>query len=145
MTGIAPIPTQYNGYKFRSRLEARWAIFFDELKISYQYELEGFEIASGVWYLPDFKLDDCWLEVKYRDYDDNGADEKMGLLVAEIGTPGVIVYGDPLDHLAVLYRPHFVKPGFVRTVANFLNIHNSLQAAVTARQAQFEHGSNGHA
>ena len=26
---IKPIETKYNGYRFRSRLEARWAVFFD--------------------------------------------------------------------------------------------------------------------
>ena len=29
---ITPIPTVVNGIKFRSRLEARWSIFFDGLK-----------------------------------------------------------------------------------------------------------------
>jgi hypothetical protein len=27
--GVKAIETQYNGYRFRSRLEARWAVFFD--------------------------------------------------------------------------------------------------------------------
>ena len=26
---IKAIPTEYKGYRFRSRLEARWAVFFD--------------------------------------------------------------------------------------------------------------------
>ena len=30
---IKAIETIYNGYKFRSRLEARWAVFFDEAGI----------------------------------------------------------------------------------------------------------------
>jgi hypothetical protein len=38
---IAAIQTHYNGYHFRSRLEARWAVFFDECGIRYQYEPEG--------------------------------------------------------------------------------------------------------
>ena len=49
------IQTRYGGYKFRSRLEARWAVFFDALKIEYEYEPEGFDI-DGKWYLPDFRL-----------------------------------------------------------------------------------------
>ena len=28
---IKAIETVYNGYRFRSRLEARWAVFFDAL------------------------------------------------------------------------------------------------------------------
>ena len=30
---VKPIETTYNGYKFRSRLEARWAVFFDSAEI----------------------------------------------------------------------------------------------------------------
>lgn len=53
---IKAIETEYNGYKFRSRLEARWAVFFDALGVEYEYEPEGFELHSGKWYLPDFRL-----------------------------------------------------------------------------------------
>ena len=50
------IETHYNGYRFRSRLEARWAVFFDALGVSYEYEPEGFELDDGTWYLPDFRV-----------------------------------------------------------------------------------------
>lgn len=50
------IETYYNGYRFRSRLEARWAVFFDTLGIRYEYEPEGFELDDGTWYLPDFRV-----------------------------------------------------------------------------------------
>ena len=52
------IETHYNGYRFRSRLEARWAVFFDTLGVRYEYEPEGFELDDGTWYLPDFLLHD---------------------------------------------------------------------------------------
>ncbi len=63
---IKTIPTTYNGIKFRSRLEARWAVFFDELGIKYLYEYEGFELANKEWYLPDFYLPEygIYCEVK---------------------------------------------------------------------------------
>jgi len=62
---IKPIETIYKGYQFRSRLEARWAVFFDQLAIKWQYEVEGFQLPSG-WYLPDFYLpeQDCYVEIK---------------------------------------------------------------------------------
>jgi hypothetical protein len=62
---IKAIETEYNGYRFRSRLEARWAVFFDTLGIEYQYEKEGFDL-NGMWYLPDFWLpkQDCFIEIK---------------------------------------------------------------------------------
>jgi hypothetical protein len=52
---IAAIQTQYNGLLFRSRLEARWAVFFDTCGIKYCYESEGFSLPSGN-YLPDFYI-----------------------------------------------------------------------------------------
>lgn len=72
---IRPIETEYKGYRFRSRLEARWAVFFDALDVRYEYELEGFEMPGGIRYLPDFYLPDVdggiYVEVKgdMNDYD----------------------------------------------------------------------------
>ena len=53
---IKPIETYYNNNRFRSRLEARWAVFFDTLGIKYEYEPEGFKMSDGTLYLPDFYL-----------------------------------------------------------------------------------------
>ena len=50
------IETRYKGYRFRSRLEARWAVFFDKLNLEWEYEREGFELDDGTRYLPDFFL-----------------------------------------------------------------------------------------
>lgn len=63
---IKAIQTKYDGYRFRSRLEARWATFFNYAGIPYQYEIEGYETSNGNWYLPDFYLPECglWVEVK---------------------------------------------------------------------------------
>lgn len=63
---IKAIETYYNGYRFRSRLEARWAVFFDALGIKYEYEPEGYELSDGSKYLPDFYLPDLkyYVEVK---------------------------------------------------------------------------------
>lgn len=50
------IETRYAGCHFRSRLEARWAVFFDALGIPWEYEAEGYVGHSGLAYLPDFHL-----------------------------------------------------------------------------------------
>lgn len=63
---IKPIETVYNGYRFRSRLEARWAVFFDAMGIEYEYEPEGYVLPDGSKYLPDFRL----LNVRHRGYDE---------------------------------------------------------------------------
>lgn len=62
---IKSIETIYSGHKFRSRLEARWAVFFDHVGLSWQYELEGFQMG-GIKYLPDFWIEelDCFVEIK---------------------------------------------------------------------------------
>ncbi|QCX75453.1 hypothetical protein C9F11_08820 [Streptomyces sp. YIM 121038] len=51
----APIETSYGGYRFRSRLEARWAVFFNALGVRWEYEPEGY-VLDGTPYLPDFKI-----------------------------------------------------------------------------------------
>lgn len=63
---VRAIVTSYGGCRFRSRLEARWAVFFDALAVAWSYEPEGFELAGGRRYLPDFWLPELqlWLEVK---------------------------------------------------------------------------------
>lgn len=71
---IKAIETEYNGYKCRSRAEARWMVFMDELGLKYIYEPEGFVLSDGTKYLPDFYLpdQDAFLEIKgvmdERDY-----------------------------------------------------------------------------
>lgn len=138
MAAIQPIQTEYNGYKFRSRLEARWAVFFDEMGLKYQYEHEGYEIAPGVWYLPDFRLADCWVEIKGDRGELNEADRKMGLFVSGLRVPGIVVCGDPLEHTAVLYQPSSDLPcGYVRHLADFCQLKGAVEAARKARQARF--------
>ena len=59
MNTITAIPTEYKGYRFRSRLEARWAVFFDACRVEWEYEPEGFSLPNGQNYLPDFLLHGC--------------------------------------------------------------------------------------
>lgn len=63
------IETIYKGYRMRSRLEARWGIFFDALDIKWEYEKEGFKLREGIQYLPDFWLPELkyWIEIKGQD------------------------------------------------------------------------------
>jgi hypothetical protein len=41
---LKPRETTYQGCRFRSRIEARWAVFFDNLGIKWWYEPEGFSL-----------------------------------------------------------------------------------------------------
>lgn len=44
-SGIAPLETRYAGYRFRSRLEARWAVFFTRLGLDWEYEPQGYRVT----------------------------------------------------------------------------------------------------
>ena len=66
---IKAIETHFANYRFRSRLEARWAVFFSALGLQWEYEPEGFVLADGTPYLPDFRVTSpqgmvTWYEVK---------------------------------------------------------------------------------
>lgn len=90
---IKAIETEYRGYRFRSRLEARWAVFFDTLGIKWEYETEGFENEHGDRYLPDFYLRDfdIWCEVKPNDPDRIEEIEKACLFVGRTGKMRALV------------------------------------------------------
>lgn len=62
---VRPIQTEYRGHLFRSRLEARWAVFFDALGVEWRYEPEGYETPHGR-YLPDFWLPSIGLLVDVK-------------------------------------------------------------------------------
>ena len=65
VTTFAPLRTEYNDFVFRSRLEARWAVFMDSLGVPYEYEPAGY-VIDGICYQPDFWLhdQDCFMEIK---------------------------------------------------------------------------------
>lgn len=66
---IPAIETRAYGCKFRSRLEARWAVFMTTAGFNWEYEPEGAQLAAGR-YLCDFRVwvpdgpGAVWLEVK---------------------------------------------------------------------------------
>jgi hypothetical protein len=60
---------KFDGYVFRSKIEAQWYKLFQELGVECYYENETFSLAIGdktVNYLPDFFLpeQDCFVEIK---------------------------------------------------------------------------------
>jgi hypothetical protein len=92
---VRPIETRYKVHRFRSRLEARWAVFFDHLGIKWEYEPEGFVLDDGTHYLPDFwlphfnnKSGGTFVEVKHE-----GGDISKALIFAKglAGNPTIHV------------------------------------------------------
>ncbi|MGI4260857.1 hypothetical protein ACR2VJ_27600 [Klebsiella pneumoniae] len=162
---MQPIETHYKGYRFRSRLEARWAVFFDHLGLSWEYEPEGFDLGDGVWYLPDFKVCGAvWVEVKPEAVH---ADEKFSKFKdCEEIEFAALVCGDPKSVIDSFRSSNNVKahPAFVLMVFCDYNMMTEGRkalgdsaarmerwgygqtlinsAARAARQARFEHGEN---
>jgi hypothetical protein len=164
---IAPIETRYKGYRFRSRLEARWAVFFDALKIQWEYEKQGFHLPSGD-YLPDFWLPQVsmWAEVKAEPM--TGIESRLCCeLAAATGWPCLKLIGVPENkgYWAVyplqegydesLHGPFDVEfcltnyHGYVTGEGRFYSSpgseedsrHDDTELAVfAARSARFEHG-----
>ena len=64
--------TTWNGCTFRSRAEARWAVFFEMCDVEWEYEPEGVVFDDNTSYLPDFLIHgivgrgggDLYVEVK---------------------------------------------------------------------------------
>ena len=95
MTAIKAIETRYKGYRFRSRLEARWAVFFDSLGTEWEYEKEGFDLGEPLGrYLPDFYLPKfaAWAEVK---------PEIPGWESVEVRKLQTLVFSQPLPTMGI--------------------------------------------
>lgn len=105
---ILPIQTVFNNHFFRSRLEARWAVFFTVLGIEYQYEPEGYEVTEGnkliERYLPDFFLPKVYqrnttskgwqVEIK----PDGNYNDKLDLISEQLKMPGILLAGSVVRH-----------------------------------------------
>ncbi len=89
---IAAKPTLYEGRLYRSRLEARWAAFFDFIRWDFEYEPEPLATWSPDFLITDY-LGGMYLEIKpYSLWDDALMNKikaytpfhKCGLLAEEI-------------------------------------------------------------
>lgn len=111
---IKSIDTFYNGNYFRSRLEARWAVFFDLAGIYYEYEPEGYELQNREKYLPDFYLPkyECYVEVKPEHNDhtcsniENTAVRAVQCCI-ESGKGMLFLLGSPTRCVMKMYKPSF--------------------------------------
>lgn len=92
------IETIYNNYHFRSRIKARWAVFFDALGMKYQYEPKGYDL-DGSWYLPDFFLpdQDCWIEIKGKK--PSKEEQVLAVTLAKATEKNVYIFFDGIPSL----------------------------------------------
>jgi hypothetical protein len=146
---MQPIETHYLGYRFRSRLEARWAVFFHHANTAFEYEFQGFNLPSGPYlldfYLPAYK---AFIEVKPPPAPDLPPTEivrGMHLIKGGACKHFLAVYGDPLSALNDDPRPWSIDlepsgPRVCRGIGVLDFIAPLYDSANAARAARFEHG-----
>lgn len=86
------IETAYRGYMFRSRLEAKWAVFFDLCGWAWSYEPRDY----GGW-IPDFALGDSatLVEVKPFFHEDEWSDAIKKIVDSGCREPVILLGADP--------------------------------------------------
>jgi hypothetical protein len=92
---IKPLPTNYNGIKFRSKLEAQWAVFFNELGYDFEYEPEGFTDGK-IKYVPDFFIKELDMFFEIKPTDKISEKELDKLLLASLIKPIGLCCGLPM-------------------------------------------------
>lgn len=96
LINIKIIPTKYNKYIFRSRLEARWAVYFDKIGLQWDYEQEGYILSNGKYYLPDFFIPGFgYIEIKPLGKIKEEEKEKCCLLSQNLETNVALLEGSP--------------------------------------------------
>lgn len=165
---IKAIETAYKGYRFRSRLEARWAVYFDVAGIQWEYEKEGYNLPGMGLYLPDFWLSglSLWCEVKPGEFTTTERDKcralelitKRDCIMLE-GIPQARYYYTPEGHAFGLWpykdyiwssqilgwgmgreEPFLMWPDREREFIDMGWLIVGEEALVAARSARFEHG-----
>ncbi len=95
---IKSVETVYAGVRFRSRLEARWAVFMDAAGIEWEYECDRIALSGGGTYLPDFKLTVANISTAYAEV--KGAEhflDKPYLIRAAMELGMLIIWGPVPD------------------------------------------------
>lgn len=122
---IKSIDTTWEGYRFRSRLEARWAVYFKEMGWEFLYEPQGYDLQDGTKYLPDFYLPRfvTFVEIKcdlLTPFDFTRAQK----LVESTDIPLVIIDRDPTIRFFTQIKPH-EEEGFTTCEVNLIENPNN--------------------
>lgn len=152
------IPTEYRKHYFRSRLEARYAVFWDSLGEKWVYEKEGFDLDGGDKYLPDFWLPrlETWVEIKGVEPDKTEI-RKCRKLQFHTEKDVAIFHGLPMENEGLLFGWDESNGGvFTETFAQwaiddgfltFTDYPNGTapeiaRAEIRAKSARFEYGAS---
>lgn len=142
MSDIRAIETRYKGYRFRSRLEARWAVFFDSCGFGWKYEDEGFMLPNGENYLPDFWLESLGLfaEIKGKSFTDSET-ERCRILCQASGRNVMMLDGLP----SIRPYPTWITPSHLEDRWLTEDARTLSDAIAAALSSRFEHGESGSA
>ena len=139
--------THYNGDNFRSRLAARWAVFFNAAGIDYLYETERFDLGDGQRYLPDFYLKrgirflgektpraDVWVTVKASI--DLGTRDRQRVIafVEQTGKNVLLIASDPGLDADVLFVRSSEEMGLDAAEVSFMELADGRAGLVDERQ-----------
>jgi hypothetical protein len=101
---LKAIETRYKNYRFRSRLEARWAVFFDAFDVDWEYEVEGYNLGAAGYYLPDFVVcNGLFVEIKPGDATLGDAYTKCEALHKQSSRDVLLLKGNPRDHIGIVW------------------------------------------
>jgi len=111
---IKTLPSYWKGTLFRSRTEARWAVFFDAIELKWEYEPEGYRLEDDTMYLPDFWLPEMgmWVEIKPSCGATDAERTKVGLLVRGTGHRCLVLDGAPWPKAFNQCWPANIPDGF---------------------------------
>lgn len=108
--GIPAIPRYFKGQRYRSTLEARWAVFFDSLAIPFTYEGDSFRLSTGKIYSPDFWFPtwNKYIEIKPWQSTHAAAWMQCIRLQQEHNVPALMIVGEPWpeQYLIRLWSDH---------------------------------------
>lgn len=158
---VKAIETRYKGYRFRSRLEARWAVFFDALGVQWDYEIEGFELGIAGRYLPDFYLPQIGTYVEIKPETGLSTEDRIKIEAFKrlIGRNNfTLLSGVPVsfrdDDRNARFDSHLnqmilvsrlsvtLAPTFADRGQGKFSIDDIRAASFAARSARFEHGES---
>lgn len=138
---------EYRGYLFRSKLEARWAYFFDKMGLGWEYEKKGYRMGAsklfpaGCGYIPDFFFSFCVAEVKPDDPTAEEIAKALGVVGAE-GKPFYFLIGRPGEkneiHVIKMNKRGSIEFGIIPSERAFgVNATTYREALKQARKIKF--------
>jgi len=95
---LQPLETLYQGVRFRSRLEARWAVFYDNIGMPWVYEPEGYMLKDGLCYLPDFYLPKLKAFIEIKPEEPSKKEYDKCTLLAELTRKKVYLFFGPIPY-----------------------------------------------